>query len=207
MSSALITLGQGQLSGGIAIANNTSFNGNITIANSATSGSNNIQLGNTRTTVTSGGSLVASQGLTFPSTSYATGTGQLGYMANIQGSTNGSITLPVASIGNVTSVSVLRVLNLPIGYYMVTVSIAVSNATSAGDTITLTESTTTGLTSVIKLLRFAGPIVGGSAIRSAGVFTGGIRITSSTNEYVINAITQTGTVSVVDSYYTYIRIA
>jgi hypothetical protein len=52
-----ITLGQGMLSSSIDIANNISFNGNVTIANSATSGTNNIQLGNTRTTTTINGAL------------------------------------------------------------------------------------------------------------------------------------------------------
>jgi hypothetical protein len=54
-----ITVGQGMLSSSIDIANHISFNGNVTIASSATSGANGITLGNTKTTVTCGGSLTA----------------------------------------------------------------------------------------------------------------------------------------------------
>jgi hypothetical protein len=206
VSSALITVGQGQLSGGIEIANNIAFNGTVAIAGSATSGSNYIQLGNTRTTITAAGSLIASQGLTFPSTTYTTLTGQLGYMAIINGSNNTpNITLPISLVGT-TSTVVLRVTNLPIGYYMATVTISINTATSPGDTISVTDSVS-GLTSYINLVRFAGPIVGGSAIRSAGVFSGGIKITSLTSSYVVNVATQTGTVTVFDSSFSYVRIA
>jgi len=206
VSSALITLGQGQLSGGIEIANNTLFAGTVTIAGSATSGANNIQLGNTRTTVTCGGSLTANQGLTLPSTTYTTTTDQLGYMAKITGSNNTpNITLPITLVGT-TSTTILRVTNLPIGYYMATVTISIHTATSANDTIAVSD-TVSGLTSYINLVRFAGPGINGAANRSCATFSGGIKIASATSSYVVNVSTQTGTVTVFDSTFSYVRIA
>jgi hypothetical protein len=99
---------------------------------------NPINIGGTGSTIALVGDTTLSKGLTLPSTTYTAGTGQLGYKANITGSNNASITLPVTLIS--ASTAVLRVVNLPIGYYIGTVSLAISNATVANDTITVSGS-------------------------------------------------------------------
>ena len=114
--------------------------------------------------------------------------------------------LPITLVGT-TSTVVLRVVNLPIGYYMATITIAIHSPTSAGDTIAVTD-TVSGLTSYINLVRFAGPTLsGGTGNRASAVYSGGIKITLATNSYVVNVSTQTGTITVFDTFFSYVRIA
>ena len=83
------------------MANNISFNGNVTIASSATSGTNYLQLGNTRTATTNGGtftstgSITANNGLTLASGKY------------IATSHTGTIAIPslTTQVGYIQSVS------------------------------------------------------------------------------------------------------
>ena len=165
---------------------------------------NPINIGGTGSTIALVGDTTLSKGLTLPSTTYTAGTGQLGYKATITGSNNGSITLPVTLIS--ASTAVLRVVNLPIGYYIGTVSLAISNATVANDTITVSGSVS-GCSSDINLLRFMGPLVGGTAIRAAGVFTGGFQVTSVTSTYTVSISVNSGSVSAFDTFFSYVRIA
>jgi hypothetical protein len=140
VSSALITLGQGQLSGGIEIANNIAFNGTVTIAGSATSGANNIQLGNTRTTVTCGGSLTANQGLTLPATYVSPTITQLGYNNSI------SNTLAV-SVGTLVTDILLSGSVLPLGTFLISLFItATFSASNTVMSLRFTEGTGVNIT-------------------------------------------------------------
>jgi len=165
---------------------------------------NPINIGGSGSLIALGGSVSLSKGLTLPTTTYTATTGQIGYNATINGSNNASITLPVTLI--TTSTVVLRVVNLPIGYYIGTVSLAISNATVANDTITVSGSVS-GCLSEIQLLRFMGPLIGGTAIRAAGVFTGGFQVTSATSTYTVSISVNTGSVSAFDTFFSYVRIA
>jgi hypothetical protein len=74
-------------------------------------------------------------------------------MAKITGSNNTpNITLPITLVGT-TSTTILRVTNLPIGYYMATITISIHTATSANDTIAVSDSVSESYENPCRLIR------------------------------------------------------
>ena len=207
-----LTIGSNVVLGNIVIGNSQTT-GDIIIGASDISGAT-ITVGTSLTSTTINGTLTANNGLTLGNgygltcgtTTYTPSTSQLGYMGLFIGSNNTSITLPVASI-TTTYIPVLRVVNLPIGFYIVCVSVSINSATSANDTIK-TSFTGSGLTNYINFFDFVGTGLTGSSTSHSGTsFTGGVMITASTNSFVVNLRTATGTIGCYDSSFSYTRIA
>jgi hypothetical protein len=157
-------------------------------------------------TITSAGTLTASSGITsngaitLPTTTYTPGTTQLGYMANTAGTLGGNISLTT------TAVPVLRVSNLAIGLYIVTVTLSVNSASSSTETLNPTLTTNTNITNFIEYARFAGPTTTGSANRCVGTFSGGIRVTSATNVYEVSLATINATANFLEGAFVYTKI-
>ena len=145
--------------------------------------------------------------ITMPTTTYTPTSSQIGYSASINGSNNGTINLPITFSTGAGS-TVLRVLNLPIGIYIATVSFMLNQPTDIVNNTAIPTVTVSGATSYINVLRMNGPTsTSTSSYRSSGSFTGGFQVTSASNSYVVVLSTLVGSIICNESYFSYTRIA
>jgi len=197
----------GTLNIGTGVRDISGLGGAINIGTGSGGTANPINIGGTGTVTTFGGGITLSKPITLPSTTYTPSTTQLGYSASITGSNNASITLPINNIGASPGSVVLRVVDLPIGIYIATVSFQVHRPTDiVNNTVVPTATTATNVTSHINLLRFNGPTVNSGSYRSCGVFTGGFKVTSATNTYAVSLYTFSGVIDCIESYFSYTKI-
>jgi len=184
----------------------TGSGGAINIGTGSGATANPINIGGAGTITTFANGLTTNGPITVPSATYTPISSQIGYSASINQSNNASINLPSSfSTGGTT---VLRVVNLPIGIYIATVSFQLTQPTDTVNNTALPTITVSGATSYINVLRFNGPTSTlNASYRSAGVFTGGYQVTSATNSYVVQLSTLMGTITCFDSFFSYTRIA
>jgi len=199
-----ITIGEAQTSGDINIgASSGRLTSGIINIGTLSSVANPINIGSTALSpISLSGPVTIDSAFTLPSTTYTPSTSQLGYM----GLTAGTYTYPI--LCNTTASQVLRVINIPIGFYIVTVSIGTNQAAVLNETLIASLTTSTNCTSYINFTRFNGPLQITSANhRSLGTFSGGVKFTSSTNTFIVSLATVVSTIQCNEAYFSYTRIA
>jgi hypothetical protein len=208
-----ISLGNLQTSGVLNIGTGsrvlTGSGGAINIGTGAGATANPINIGGAGTVTTFTNGLTTNAPIIMPTTTYTPLSTQLGFMSNNLGSNNSSVTFPINGISTGTGSTVIRMVNMPIGLYMVTISIQVRNPSDiVNNTIIPGAITTTNVSTFINLERFNGPSSSlNASYRSCGVFSGGFQVLAASNTYVVNIATLSGTIDCNEAYFQYTRIA